>query len=86
TRALEAAALSDHPIALLLTDLVLPGESGAELAGTLCAERPGLPVIYMSGFQETELENRGILAGAAYITKPFTADVLTLMVRGAIGH
>ncbi|MFW5952338.1 MAG: response regulator, partial [Gemmatimonadota bacterium] len=39
TRALEAAALSDHPIALLLTDLVLPGESGAELAGTLCAER-----------------------------------------------
>lgn len=84
-QALERAAASKTPIALLLTDVVLPGMDGAELANAVRTGSPGLRVVYMSGFTEREMEERGIEAvGAAYVTKPFTAEVLTLMVRGAL--
>ena len=85
--ALAAAASDPAGIRLLLTDVVLPGVDGAELASRLCARQPDLPVVYMSGYPEDELVTRGIgTVGAAYITKPFTAEVLTLMVRGALGE
>lgn len=85
SRAIEIAR--DHPteIALLLTDVVLPGLNGEELARILKGSNPELQVVFMSGYEEDELEGRGIGGiGAAYITKPFTADVLTLMVDGAL--
>ena len=83
--ALEAARSADGGVALLLTDVILPGANGADLAGRLRAQVPGLRVVFMSGFGEEELQGHGIEeVGAAYITKPFTADVLTLMVRGAL--
>jgi len=79
------AARAETDDLVLLTDVVLPGMNGAELAAVLRAERPGLPVIYMSGFGESELEALGIYeVGAAYLTKPFTPEVLTLMVEGAL--
>jgi DNA-binding response OmpR family regulator len=72
-------------IQLLLTDLVLPGMSGDELARTLQEENPDLRVVFMSGYEEHELSGLGLgTLGGAYMTKPFNADVLTLMVEGAI--
>lgn len=73
-------------IQLLLTDVVLPGMKGDELARTLKAANPDLRVVFMSGYGEDELDGLGVgVVGGAYMTKPFNADVLTLMVEGAIG-
>lgn len=72
-------------IALLLTDVVLPGMDGERLAASLAAAHPGLRVIFMSGFEEDELERRGIDGvGAAYLRKPFTRDLLSLVVDGVL--
>ena len=72
---------------LLLVDVVLPGINGAELAKILRDSNPDLKVVFMSGYEEEELTRKGIGGvGAAYITKPFTADVLILMVEGALGE
>lgn len=85
-RALEAAKSVAGGVALLLTDVVMPGMNGAVLAATLRSEDPALPVIYMSSYTEDELEKMGIgEVGAAYLTKPFTPDILTMMVRGVLG-
>lgn len=84
-RALELARSAPEGVDLLLTDVVLPGMSGPALAAELRSRMPDLRVVFISGFGEEEIESRGIGdVGAAYITKPFTADVLTLMVRGAL--
>ncbi|MFO7894568.1 MAG: response regulator [Longimicrobiales bacterium] len=86
SRAMEIASSEGAHLELLLTDVVLPGINGEELARILRAEHPDLRVIFMSGYEEDELTGRGIGGvGAAYITKPFTADVLTMMVAGAMG-
>lgn len=74
-------------IALLLTDVVMPGMSGQQLADSLAAAHPQLKVIFMSGFDEDDLAVRGAAGlGAAYITKPFTPDVLTMIVEGVLGQ
>src|SRR5690606_799677 len=54
-RALQIARAHDGPIDLLLTDVVMPGMGGAALAEKLTAERPELPVIYMSGYTRSEM-------------------------------
>lgn len=74
-------------IALLVTDLIMPGMNGEALAASLSAEHPDLKVIFMSGFSEAELARRGVGGvGAAYITKPFTPDVLSMIVEGVLGR
>ena len=84
--ALGAARSADR-VDLLLSDLVLPRLNGEDLARRLRSASPGLPVIFMSGFGQDELESMGIrTVGAAYMAKPFTADVLALMVRGALNR
>lgn len=74
-------------IALLLTDVVMPGMNGDALARALSAAHPGLRVIFMSGFSEDELTTRGTDGiGAAYLTKPFTPDVLAMAVEGVLAR
>lgn len=83
--ALALAAAESTPIVLLLTDVIMPGMSGDSLADRLRRDYPGIRVVYMSGFSEEDLEARGIRAvGGAYLTKPFTPDVLSMVVRGAL--
>ena len=69
----EALALVEGPaFDVLLTDLVLPGASGAELARAFDQTWPGLPVILMSGYTEDEAVKRGILEGRLrFLEKPF---------------
>jgi two-component system cell cycle sensor histidine kinase/response regulator CckA len=74
-------------ISLLLTDVVMPGMSGRELADSLCAAHPDLKVIFMSGLGEEELSAHGIGdTGASCITKPFTPDGLFQMVEGVLAR
>jgi PAS domain S-box-containing protein len=64
-------------ISLVLCDVMLPGTSGRELAERIRALRPGLPVLYVSGYTDGEIERRGLLEpGAAFLQKPFTPEAL----------
>ncbi|HEV8375549.1 MAG TPA: response regulator, partial [Candidatus Polarisedimenticolia bacterium] len=70
------------PIHLLLTDMVMPGVNGREVYERLAARRQDLKVVYMSGYTETAIVNRGILEpGTAFIQKPFELHVLLSKIR-----
>jgi PAS domain S-box-containing protein len=77
--ALLHAEREGSPVDLLLTDMVMPGMSGRELAQKLQIRFPGLAVVYMSGYTEDVAIGEGrIEAGAGFIAKPFViADVLS---------
>ena len=73
--AIDLARRHGGPIDLLLTDVVMPGMSGRELAELLTRDRPGLRVLFASGYTEDEVLHRGVAAdGLAFVAKPFTAD------------
>jgi CheY-like chemotaxis protein len=81
----EAHRISRHykgPIHLLITDVIMPKLSGRELAGKLTAERPGLMVLYMSGYTDSAVLANGILDDeTAFLQKPFTPASLSRRVR-----
>jgi signal transduction histidine kinase/ActR/RegA family two-component response regulator len=84
----DALAMSESHegvIDLLLTDVVMPGASGLELATRMTARRLFTGVLFMSGYAEEALSlEASARAGAAFITKPFTADGLARAVREAL--
>ena len=75
--------LADTPIDLLLTDVIMPGGvSGKDLAARLQDARPGLPVLFMSGYTADVIAKRGILEpGIIVVEKPFTSSDLLGKVR-----
>ncbi len=80
--ATSAAARHAGSIHLLITDLVMPGIGGAELATQLTAMRPNLLVLYISGYPDRRESNLdGSQAGRAYLQKPFTPSQLVRKVR-----
>jgi two-component system cell cycle sensor histidine kinase/response regulator CckA len=80
--ALQMARGQPGEIHLLLTDLVMPGMTGRELVETLSVERPGLRVLYMSGYTDDTVVRHGVLEeGMPYLQKPFTPQALALKVR-----
>jgi len=80
--ALELVQGQTAPLDLLLTDVVMPGISGRELAEKLSVRYPGLKVLFMSGYTDDAIVRHGILEeGTAFIQKPFTLDSLSTKVR-----
>ncbi|OGR77413.1 MAG: hypothetical protein A2X32_04380 [Elusimicrobia bacterium GWC2_64_44] len=83
--ALEAAARHGRPLDLLLTDVVMPGMGGRELALALTARGLVRRVIYMSGYTEDTIVKHGVLeAGIAFVYKPFTPEALYAKIRAAL--
>jgi PAS domain S-box-containing protein len=81
-QAVEISNTSQEHIQLLITDVVMPGASGRELAQQLTSARAGLRVLYMSGYTEDVILKRGILTGEVrFVEKPFSKETLLRKVR-----
>lgn len=89
--ALRIAQSHTEPIHLLLTDVVMPGLGGRELAARLQLQRPEMKVLYMSGFalvraKHELLEPQADLEpGSPILAKPFSAEGLNQKVRDVLG-
>lgn len=87
TNAAEALGygFGSEPIDLLLTDVVMPGLSGPELATRIAAVRPTLSIVYMSGYPEAIVNQPSRLASRVrLLAKPFTVDRLLTSVQEAL--
>jgi PAS domain S-box-containing protein len=80
--ALQVSRAHQGRIDLLLTDVIMPGMSGRELADQLSRELSGLKILFLSGYTDSVIVDFGVLsAGTAFLQKPFTPDVLARKVR-----
>jgi two-component system, cell cycle sensor histidine kinase and response regulator CckA len=84
--ALRASEQHLAPIHLLLTDVLMPGMNGRELAEQVTAARPETKVIYMSGYTEDTLVQHGVRTNQiAFVRKPFSIMALEEKVREVLG-
>ncbi len=84
----EALSISERyekTIHLLLTDVVMPGMSGRDVADRLAELRPEIKVLFMSGYTDDAIVHHGVLdADASFIEKPFAPDALARKVRDVL--
>jgi signal transduction histidine kinase/CheY-like chemotaxis protein len=84
--ALRITSGHEGPLDLLLTDVVMPRMSGTDLARHVQTARPGVRVLYMSGYTDNGVIDQGMLAaGTPFIQKPFTSAGLSRKVREVLG-
>ena len=84
--AIEVSKAYDGEIHLLLTDVVMPKMNGRELAKIVQQDRPGMEVIYMSGYTNDAISHHGVLEpGVHFIQKPITPSVLAKKLREVLG-
>jgi PAS domain S-box-containing protein len=75
----------DGPLDLLLTDVVMPGRTGPEVARAITAIRPGVPVLFVSGYTHDAIGRKGELPeGTDLLQKPFTPEALLARVRSVL--
>lgn len=83
---LEALAMvqsATQPIHILLTDVVIPHIRGPQLAAAVRERIPGLKIVFMSGYLETQ-KDAGVLPSDIFVPKPFTRDALILKLEEAL--
>ncbi len=80
--ALAVLHAGEHPLSLMLTDIVMPGMNGLLLAARAHVLRPSLPVIFMTGFANQFQEE---LSGTVCLRKPFKTAELLSAIEGVIG-
>jgi CheY-like chemotaxis protein len=86
-RALSLVTERSEPIDLIATDVVMPDMSGNALVEEVHGVRPGIPVLFMSGYTDDEVVRRGLRDGrAAFLQKPFTPEQLAFKVRQVLDH
>ena len=84
--ALQIAVAREGEIHLLLTDVIMPGMNGRELASRVSEIRPNTRVLYMSGYTENVIGHNGMLdAGVNFLQKPFNLTELSEKVRFVLG-
>ena len=79
--------LREHPgpVHLLLTDVIMPEMNGREVAQRVRGQRPGIRIVYMSGYSPEAIAHDGLLdEGAAFVRKPFESGLLLQTVRRAL--
>jgi PAS domain S-box-containing protein len=82
SEALNVCERSEERIQIMVTDMVMPEMSGVELSRRIGSLRPGMKIVYMSGYSDNVLAYHGILdPGTAFLQKPFTPDDLERKVR-----
>jgi two-component system, cell cycle sensor histidine kinase and response regulator CckA len=83
--ALQLCSKHQGEIDLVLTDLVMPGISGHQLAGELAQRHPEIKMLFMSGYTEDSAARRDILLkGSAFLQKPFSVGDLSNAVQQAL--
>jgi two-component system, cell cycle sensor histidine kinase and response regulator CckA len=83
--ALMRLAEFDGAVSLVIADVMMPEMGGSELARRLAVERPGLPILFLSGYTDDEITLRGLGPASAFVQKPFTPGALAERVREVIG-
>lgn len=84
--AIEVSKRHDRPINLLLTDVVMPGMNGREMAERIHEVLPHLQVVFMSGYTEHALTHEGqVDPKIEYLQKPFTLKALTQKMAKVLG-
>jgi CheY-like chemotaxis protein len=83
-RALEVFAESEQPIDMLLSDMVMPGMSGIELAEAVRSRRPSLPVLPISGYAAVPSGHAPLPDGVSLLRKPFTTVALMRALDGVL--
>ena len=85
-QALEIAERHKQEVRLLITDVVMPGMGGRALADRLISIRPGIRVLYISGYTDDANIDQGVLQSVVgFLPKPYTRDALASKVRELLG-
>ncbi|MDQ6717866.1 MAG: response regulator [Gemmatimonadota bacterium] len=82
--ALRAAGEYDGKIDLLVTDMYMPGLRGPEILEKLRPSRPGMRVLYMSGYGDEDVARSGVEPGSSFLRKPFTVQELSEAVQKSL--
>jgi PAS domain S-box-containing protein len=85
--ALRICREHEEPIHMVITDVVMPGMNGPELSKLLTEMRPGIKVLFVSGYSEEAIARHGAFEeGIAFLEKPFTRDALARKVRKVLSE
>ncbi|MBA3646333.1 MAG: response regulator [Gemmatimonadaceae bacterium] len=82
--ALELLAGSSRIVDVVVTDVVMPGLSGPQLADRIREKLPNVPVVFISGYTDGKFQRGKLRTGMSFLAKPFTEHGLTLAVRNAL--
>lgn len=84
-KAIETSEYSSEPIHLLLTDVIMPGMSGRQLAEKILSKRPQTKIVYMTGYtDDMVVQHRVLEPGVQLLQKPFTKAELATKVRATL--